>query len=230
MKLAFKLSPIVLLLVVSPLWADIPYLLVAIHHNKYLRTMTITAIEESNRELPGNKLPLDDGSIDDLEKTGVFFGKKQGNTVEKIYNFLDDEIRVVMKFPRKQTGRRMNDSTRVELSLYIEDKQVFSSKYFGQHSDFATHLPESGLKFKPFFMQIHNNLEEDYFIDICGIYAARDYSKKNHESFTLTPSTKKRDCLGFTLNDNGIINDIKMTQEALVNEAKYKKIICNTQE
>jgi len=230
-----------------PVQADRPFLLIHIPYNEYLRSLSILSSHEWNRSSVKNTIesgdyslmpvPLDGNTVDKLAEANVFFNNKGHKEVKREYALLNDKIRVVMKFPEGETfGRRMTDNLRVELSVYVGDKKVFFSKYFGQKDETYTALPKSGLWFRPFSLEIGNRdgAYPDY-LSVCGEYATRNYGVPWERNASKDPALWDRpnryNCMRISLiNQTEVFDDDKMNQMALSIEAEYKKVICDTQE
>jgi len=126
------------------LLADAPVLLVSVKHDPDVGALAISGgIEWNRRDLYTN-----DKKRAEIRKRGIFCGAAEGEKVITSYKLGGRELRLEMVFPKKESGRKLNESTRVELSIYEKDSLILKTKYFGQHSDRFTQMPASGIKLR----------------------------------------------------------------------------------
>ena len=151
----------------TPVYADAPLLVLTVQQDKELGSLHIASMIEWNRN------DLNEKKREELEKKDIFFGKLEGNKVVRQYKIRDKNIKVEMVFPKKEKGRRLNESTRVHLSLFDGDRLFFQSRNFGQHSEEYTTKPELGVKFRPQSLYLFNigNVK----LKLSGVYGRTNY-------------------------------------------------------
>ncbi len=153
---------------VAPALADSPLLIITLQHDKDLNSLHIASSIEWNRD------DLNEQKREKLEKNNIFYSKPEGNKFVRQYKVGDKNIRVEMVFPKREQGRRLNESTRVELSLYNGERLFFQSQNFGQHSEEYTIKPKSGVKFRPQSLSLYKVGE--LRLKVAGIYGKEVYS------------------------------------------------------
>ncbi len=151
----------------TPVYADAPLLVLAVQHDKELGSLHIASMIEWNRS------DLNEKKREELEKKDIFFGKSEGNKVVRQYKIRDKNIKVEMVFPKKEKGRRLNESTRVYLSLFDGDRLFFQSRNFGQHSEGYTTKPELGVKFRPQSLYLFK--VSNFQLRLSGVYGRTGY-------------------------------------------------------
>lgn len=155
-------------LIVASAYADAPLLAIALQQDKDLNSLHINSTIEWNRDDLHEQQKRAD-----LEKKNIFYGKPEGSKIVRQYKVGDKNIKVEMAFPKKQQGRRSNESTRVELFLFEEERLFFMSNNFGQHSEEYTTKSKASVKFRP---QSLNLYETDRLrLKITGVYGQSIY-------------------------------------------------------
>jgi len=230
--------------------------LVQIPYSKYMRSLTILATQELNRfhEEKDRPVPINADTVQEMRENNVFFpyknikdtrwemdaegGKSRLQVIEQEYDLLDDKIKVIMKFPffitppGKMYKYILNERT--ELFVYINNKPVFSSKYFGLPDESSRLLiPKSGMWFRPVRVEIksNNGTHADEIL-VYGMYKAKNYDDpggrpKDMEKVWNLPVKYTGLNMDLKNNPSTIIDDDWMNREALKKEKEYKKIQCD---
>lgn len=233
------------------------YNLVHIPYSKYMRSLTIIAKQEFNRfhEEKDRPVPINGDTVQELKKNNIFFPYKNNKgtrwemdaeggrrnrlqVIEREYDLLDDKIKVIMKFPffitppGKMYMRILNERT--ELFVFINNKPVFSSKYFGLSDESSRLLiPKSSMWFRPVRVEIKSNYGTHADeISVYGMYKAKNYDDPGGRPKDLGEVWNlpvKYTGLNMDLENNPsiIIDDDWMNREALKKEKEYKKIQCD---
>jgi len=190
-----KILSLVILIVgvTTSVRADRPLLIISLQHDKDIGSLHIMSTIEWNRD------DLNDEKREALAKKNIFYRKSEGNKVVQQYALGGKNIRVRMVFPKQESGRRLNECTRVELSLFEGDRLLFSSKNFGQHSEGYTKIPRSGIKFRPQIL----NLDQSH-LKITGVFSNPVY---NEGSVIEKDLTFKWSTADITVDDN-FMNDL----------------------
>ena len=143
-------------------YADIPLLVVSLQQDKVMDSLHIISTIEWNRD------DLDQEKREALANRGIFYRKPEGSKVIQRYVLGGKNIRVEMVFPKQEYGRRLNESTRVELTLSEGNNSLFFSSNFGQHSGEYTTKPKSGIKFRPKQLSIYKT--DKLHFKVSGVY------------------------------------------------------------
>jgi len=237
--------------------------IIYIPYSKYIRSFTILTTQEPNRfnDEKDRPDPINRNTVKELAKNNIFFryekskgakwemGIKRGNereinlqVIEREYDLLDDKIKVIMKFPYfiQPPGKVYMQilNARTELSVFINNKPIFSSKYFGLPDESSRLLiPESGMWFRPDRVEIKTDYDYDnstkvYTVSVCGMYKTKNYDNPGGRPKDLGKVwdlPEKYNCLSVDLkyNPSVVIDDDWMNREALKKEKEYKKIQCD---
>lgn len=119
------------------------------------------------------------------------------------YDLCGANVIVEMMFPKPESGRGLNESARVELSLTLNGRLVFHSECFGQHTQEMTRLPTSGVKFRPASLRLFR-LGEEFRLELTGLVGDESYAD----------GAAIQKALRFALPTNKLVNDELMENMA----------------
>ena len=140
----------VILLASHASYADAPTVVLSVENDPDVGSLVVAAGIEWNRD----DLLGDAAKRTALRKRGIYYGAAEGEKVVTHHRLRDRNLTLEMVFPKKEQGRALNESTRVELSLYEGKTLLFRSRWFGQHADEYTEIPGSEIKFRPNLIRV----------------------------------------------------------------------------
>ncbi len=132
--------------------------------------------------------------------------------ITRKYTLGKKRIRIDLFFPKQENGRRLNESTTVHITAFIDGKEVLRTHHFGQHSQ--EYVPrESSILCRPDKIMISLNRKKRVQINVQGVFIP---SKRLHTARRDLPYSEERFFLNYQLPSEEI-NDRQITQAVLEN-------------
>ena len=140
-----------------------------------------------------------------IPKSFIIGSDKQ---IIKKYRLGRNRLKIKLFFPKQENGRRLNATTTVHLTIYMNGKEIINTKHFGQHSQEYVKHPDSTLC-RPDIISVFLDDKKKVQIKVQGEYTP----KKRHPDAYLSYSDEK-----FTLDypfSSVIISDKQLAEDIM---------------
>lgn len=193
----FFVSLVLIVGMVTSVYADAPLLVITLQHDKDLDSLHINSTIQWNRDDLSEKQKRAE-----LKKKNIFYSKPEGNKIVRQYRVGDKNIKVKLMFPKQEQGRRLNESTRVELFLFDGKRLFFASQNFGQHAEVHSSKLKSAVTFRPQSLRLYST--DRLCLKISGVYGESTYN----DGLSIDKGLSFDHCNIREIMDDGLMNDL----------------------
>lgn len=118
-----------------------------------------------------------------------------------------NSLKVKLFFPKQESGRRLNATTTIYVTIYLNDKEIINTKHFGQHSqDFVKY--ELDILCRPNRISVFLNDKDNVQIKVQGEYIPKNRNPKFKDNL------EKKFLLNYSLQSTHI-DDVLITKDVL---------------